>query len=214
MFRLWGKRLALWMFICLAVTVLFVPFGAAMAAGGGGESGEQGQGAGAHGGHDDSGRIRDLFYRFINFALLVVILFLALRKAPIKSFFSARREEIKKRLDDLSKEKEEAEQRLRQLEGELSELENRKTKIIKEFEAEGLAEKERIIAEATQRSKQILEQTELIIQREIQTAKDRIRQDVVEMAAQKAQELIASEIKDSDQDHLVQEFLEKVEKLH
>jgi F-type H+-transporting ATPase subunit b len=36
----------------------------------------------------------------------------------------------------------------------------------------------------------------------------------VEVAARKAQEIIEREIKDDDQDHLVNEFIERVEKLH
>jgi len=41
-----------------------------------------------------------------------------------------------------------------------------------------------------------------------------LRQDVVEMAATRAEEIIAGQIQDSDQDHLVNEFIESVEKLH
>jgi hypothetical protein len=38
--------------------------------------------------------------------------------------------------------------------------------------------------------------------------------EVLNAAAQNAQEIISKEIKDSDQDQLVNEFIEKVEKLH
>jgi F-type H+-transporting ATPase subunit b len=41
-----------------------------------------------------------------------------------------------------------------------------------------------------------------------------LKREVVEMAAQRAEEVIAREIKDSDQDHLVNEFIKSVEKLH
>lgn len=169
---------------------------------------------GGHGGTDESQRLWDLGARFLNFALLVIILFVVIRKTGVKDFFSARREEISKKFEDLKEERDAAEGRYRELEAELKAFETKKKEIIQQFEAEGIAEKERIIAEAEERAKQILEQAGLTIQREIQAAKDRLTAEMVEAAAQRAQVIIEKEIKDSDQDRLVNEFIERVEKLH
>jgi F-type H+-transporting ATPase subunit b len=169
---------------------------------------------GGHGGTDESQRLWDLGARFLNFALLVIILFVVIRKTGVKDFFSARREEISKKFEDLKEERDAAEGRYRELEAELKAFETKKKEIIQQFEAEGIAEKERIIAEAEERAKQILEQAGLTIQREIQAAKDRLTAEMVEAAAQRAQVIIEKEIKDSDQDQLVNEFIERVEKLH
>lgn len=167
------------------------------------------------GGHgQDNKRLWDLGYRFLNFALLVLILFVVIRKTAVKDFFSARREEIRKKFEDLKRERDAAEKRYRELEKELKAFEVKKQEIIAQFEAEGAAESEKIIAEAKARARQILEQTDLTIRREIQAAKDRLRMEMVEVAAQKAKEIIQKEIKDSDQDQLVEEFIERVEKLH
>lgn len=173
-----------------------------LAAGGG----EAGGGGSAH--------LWDLLYRIINFGLLVIILFLVIRKVPIKDFFSRRREEIQKRLDDLKRDREESENRYQELEKKLKEFEIRKKEIIEQFKADGMAEKEKIIAEATERAEQILAQADVTIEREIQAARDRLRQELVEIAADKAQDIIAKNIKDSDQDHLVDEFIERLGKLH
>ena len=169
---------------------------------------------GGHGGTDESQRLWDLGARFLNFTLLVIILFVVIRKSGVKDFFSARREEISKKFEDLKEERDAAEGRYRELEAELKAFETKKKEIIQQFEAEGIAEKERIIAEAEERAKQILEQAGLTIQREIQAAKDRLTAEMVEAAAQRAQGIIEKEIKDSDQDQLVNEFIERVEKLH
>lgn len=169
---------------------------------------------GGHGGSDESQRLWDLGARFLNFALLVIILFVVIRKSGVKDFFSARREEISKKFEDLKEERDAAEGRYRELEAELKAFETKKKEILQQFEAEGIAEKERIIAEAEERAKQILEQAGLTIQREIQAAKDRLTAEMVGAAAQRAQRIIEKEIKDSDQDRLVNEFIERVEKLH
>jgi F-type H+-transporting ATPase subunit b len=169
---------------------------------------------GGHGGADESQRLWDLGARFLNFALLVIILFVVIRKTGVKDFFSARREEISRKFEDLKKERDAAEGRYRELEEELKAFETKKKEIIQQFEAEGIAEKERIIAEAEERAKQILEQAGFTIQREVQAAKDRLTAQMVDAATQRAQGIIEKEIKDSDQDRLVNEFIERVEKLH
>ncbi len=171
----------------------------------------------AHGGEhgkDRSADLRDLLYRFINFALLIIILFVAIRKSGLKDSLAGRIDEIKQRLEDLRKEKEEAEGKYQDVEKKLKDFEAKKKEIVEQFQNEGQAEKEKIIAEANERAKQIVKQAELTIQQEMQSAKDRLRREVMELAAGKAQEIIAKEMTDEDQDRLVSEFIERVGKIH
>jgi F-type H+-transporting ATPase subunit b len=175
----------------------------AFAAGGGGQEGK-----------GDSGKIKDLLYRCLNFALLVIILFVEIKKTTATRFLSARREEISKMFDDLRRDRADAENRYKELEKKLKEFEKTKKEIIEQFREEGAAEKDKIIAEAKERAKQILAQADLTIEREIQAARDKLMERIIDVSAQKAQEIIAKEIKDSDQDQLVNDFIKKVEKLH
>lgn len=171
------------------------------------------EGAAEGGGHD-AGRLTDLLYRFINFALLLIILFVVIRKTAAKNFLANRREEIAKKMDDLQKDKETAEKRHRELERKLKEFSAQKHEIIEQFKAEGAKEKEKIMEEARTRAAQMLTQADLTIQREIQAARNRLRQQVVDAAARKAQDMISKEIQENDHDQLVSEFIQKVEKLH
>jgi F-type H+-transporting ATPase subunit b len=184
--------------------VFFLICGLAMASGGA---------AGHEGGHD-SGRLLDLLYRAINFSLLIIILFIVVRKTTLKDIFSNRRESIKKNFDDLNEKKLLAEKRYQELERKLKEFEVHKKQILEQYRADGEREKERIIAAADQRAKQILSQAELTIQNEVKAATDKLKKELMDIATQKAQEIILSEIKDSDQDQLVDEFIKSVEKLH
>ncbi len=188
-----------------------------VAHGGGKESVHESSSEGSHGGEkgkDRSADLRDLLYRFINFALLIIILFVAIRKSGLKDSLVGRIDEIKQRLEDLRKEKEEAESRYQDIEKKLRDFEANKREIIEQFQNEGQAEKERIIAEANERAKQIVEQAELTIQQEMQSAKDRLRREVMQLAATQAQEIIAKEMTDEDQDRLISEFIERVGKIH
>lgn len=168
----------------------------------------------AGGGADRSADLLDLLYRFINFALLVIILFIVLRKVPLKEFFSSRIEGIKKELEDLKKQREAAQRKAQELESKLKAFEGERKEILAQYRADGLAEKERILAEARDRAKQILEQAEMSIQYEMQSAKEKLKQDMVALAARRAEEIIAREMTDRDQDRLVDEFIEKLGKTH
>lgn len=178
-------------------------FGLAFAAEGSGHEAAQG-----------GGEMKDFLSRSINFALLLVVLFIAIRKTAIKDFFAGRREEIRKRFEELKTGKETAERRSAELEQKLKAFEVEKKEILEQFKADGLAEKERIIKEAQERAAQMIAQAELTIQREFQGARNRLQAELVDIAAQKAQEIIVEEMKEKDQDRLVREFIEKVEKLN
>jgi len=165
-------------------------------------------------GADRSGDLLDLLYRFINFALLVIILWVVLKKANIRGLFAARGEEIEKRLEALKTGKEEAERKYRDLEKQVREFERSKKGILDQFRAEGLAEKQRIISEAEARVKQILDQAQSTMVREVESAKDRLRQELLGLAAQKAEEILSKGMTEQDQDRLVDEFIERVGKTH
>lgn len=172
---------------------------------------------GAHEGdheEDRSGDYLDLLYRFINFALLVIILAVVLKKSNALSFFSTRVEEIKEKLDNLKKEREEAEGSYRDIEKRLKDFEEERRSIIEQAKKDGEAEKDKIISEARERVKQIIEQAELTIKNEMESASNRLKQEVMDLAAQRAQEIIAREMTDDDQEKLINEFIERVGKIH
>jgi F-type H+-transporting ATPase subunit b len=168
----------------------------------------------AAGGNDSAGELKDLLYRFINFALLVIILAVALKKAPVKEFFETRKKQIKENLESLEIQKENAEKRCRELEAELAAFESERAGIIERFRAEGEAEKERIIAEAHEKARHILLQADAAVKREFKNVEARLRSELADSVAEQAQELIAGSITDKDQDLLVDEFIKRVERLH
>ena len=168
----------------------------------------------SEGGAHDPARITDLYYRILNFSLLVIILFVVVKKANVKEFFANRREGIKKQFERLNSQKDEAENRYQLLEKKLKDFEIEKAGILEQYKAEGKAEKEKIIAEAEERATQLLAQADLTIQQEIQLAKDKLKLYVVNIATGKAQDILVNELKSTDQDILVDEFIERVGKLN
>jgi F-type H+-transporting ATPase subunit b len=196
------KHRALWMATFLTLGLCLSLWGFGLAAGGGE--------AAAH----EGGQGLDLLYRFINFALLVIILVVVIKKTPVKDFLSARRQDIKRRLEELERDRKASEDRYRALERKLSESEKQRDELMAQYKAEGLAEKEKIVAAAKMKAQEILKQADLTIMREIEAAKQRLRNEVAEAATRKAQEILRKEMGEKDQDRLVDDFVERVRKLN
>lgn len=167
----------------------------------------------AHGG-DRSADLKDLLYRIINFSLLVIILFVVLRKVGIKHFFASRGEEIQKKLEELNNNKKKAEGKYRELEKRLQEFDGHKKDVLEQFRAEGLAEKERIVAEARSKVNQIIEEAEAAIRQEMQAARERLKSEVAALTTRKAEDIILREMTEKDQNKLVNDFIERVGKGH
>lgn len=136
----------------------------------------------------------------------------AMRKKAIKDFFSSRTRQTRKRLDELKREKKRIEICCQGLEKKLRDFELRKGEIIEQFRAEGRAEKEEIMEDAKERTRQILAETEVTIQREIKVARERVRREVSDAAAQRVGEVLARDRRRGQS--APNEFIEKVEKLH
>ncbi len=164
--------------------------------------------------HGDAGAMLDLLARFINFALLVIILAVVFKKSNALGFFSDRVDEIKKRMERLQREKEEAESKYREVQQKLTDFESEKEDILAEARKDGEAEKAKIISEAERRVAQMLEQVQSTVEQEVEDAKGRLREEVAELAAEKAREIISKELGEDDQDRLVNEFIERVGKVH
>jgi F-type H+-transporting ATPase subunit b len=159
---------------------------------------------------DRRGDYLDLLFRFINFGVLIIILAIVFRKARIPYYFSARSDEIAKRMADLKRDKDEVEKRYKEVEGQLKRIEKDVKDIIEQHRKEGIAEKERIISDAKERVRHILEQAETTIQREVESAAVELRQEIVEKASQRAQEILAKEIGEKEQDIMVIEFMKNM----
>jgi len=151
----------------------------------------------------------DLLKRSLNFVVLVGILFYLLRK-PAGKFFSNRTESIKNTLEDLERQKKEAQSKIEEYQQKLSALETERNKIIQDFIAEGETEKSKIIDGAHMTATRVKEEAERAIQQEVKKAKGLLQQEVAELSAKMAEDLLKKHMKDTDQQRLVDEYLAKV----
>jgi F-type H+-transporting ATPase subunit b len=154
-------------------------------------------------------KLMDLLWRTLNFAGLLAILILALKK-PIANGLNGRRQAIIERFDDLEAQKTEAERIYKEYEARLSKIDEEVESIISSAVKQGETEKVRIIEDANRAAGDIQRQAEMAIQHELTEAKLRLRSEIAEQAVQMAEDLIKENLKDADQAKMVENYLDKV----
>lgn len=148
-------------------------------------------------------------YRVMNFTVLVVGLFLLLRK-PVAQGFKTRIKGIQEQLDELETKEREADELLASCNEKLSHLDGEAHKIIEEYVRQGNESKLRIIEEAKLAAEKLEEQAQRTVEYEFKRIRSKLLEDVFEKAIATAEKLIKSKIKPEDQYKLVDEYLEKV----
>jgi F-type H+-transporting ATPase subunit b len=171
-----------------------------------GSSGAEGAPAG---GSLSPAKLKDLLWRTLNFAVLLVVLIKVLSK-PIANGLRARQQSIKEQFTDLEERKAEADKAYQTYEEKLASIDQEVSNIIQAATAQGEAEKERIINEANRAAEDIKRQAGMAIQHELAEAKLRLREEVANQATVVAEELIRKNLQEADQVKLIEDYLAKV----
>jgi F-type H+-transporting ATPase subunit b len=148
-------------------------------------------------------------FRVMNFAVLFVGLFFLLRK-PIKQALNARIKGIKDQLEDLEARRQAAEKELAQYKEQLALLDKESEKIVDEYIKQGEAAQAKIIAEAESAAEKLQEQARRNIEHEFKLAEVALKEEILENALQRAEEIIRSKVSAEDQERLVDDYLKKV----
>ncbi|MCP4745929.1 MAG: ATP synthase F0 subunit B [Desulfobacteraceae bacterium] len=147
--------------------------------------------------------------KVLNFAILVVGLFILVRK-PIGEALNDRIKRIKNELESLETRKAEVEKQLADYNKKLAKLDKESEQIVSEYIRQGEDAKARILKEAQSAADRLKIQAEKNIAHEFNQAKLHLQARIVEKALGKAESLIKTQISESDQNRLVDEYLEKV----
>ncbi|MBW2435704.1 MAG: ATP synthase F0 subunit B [Desulfobacterales bacterium] len=149
----------------------------------------------------------DLILRWLNFAILALVLFKFGRK-PIKDFFANRREEIDYQIKKYEQQKEAAAKKVQEaikvLEDSTDRFEQIKQRIIRD----GETKKQQIIERAQKESRMLLEGTQRKIQNQIVEARNLIRAELVDAAIELAEKRLPEEITAADEQKLIERYME------
>jgi F-type H+-transporting ATPase subunit b len=149
------------------------------------------------------------YYKLMNFTLLVIVLFLLLRK-PVSQAMNNRIKQIEDQFSELEAKKNEAEKELAEYNKKFLQLEQEAEKIIAEYVKQGNEAKQRILQEAETATHKLEEQARKNLEHEFEKAKLKLREEVLEQALDKAEKIIKNKITTEDQKRLVDEYLDKV----
>jgi len=152
----------------------------------------------------------DLALRWINFFILVFLIFKYARK-PLVNFFKEKSEDIKKEIRAVEKEKENilarVDEMIKARDHSQEKLEKLKERII----AQGKAKKQRIIENAQKESKLMLEGARRKITSQMITAQQDLRAEMIDHAIDVAMQKLPGVIDEKDDRQIYENYLKSTE---
>ncbi|MFO1463023.1 MAG: ATP synthase F0 subunit B [bacterium] len=165
----------------------------------------------AEGGHEE-GPGMSLVYWGINFLILVGGLAFFLRK-PVKEFFASRSTLIRKNIEEATQRRGNAEQKYAEYEARLKSIEKEMQELIATLKKDGELEKRRLVEQAQHQVANLKTTSERILQQELRKAKEELKKEAVHLATDLAEELLRKNVTADDQGRIVDQYLQKMEKL-
>ena len=158
---------------------------------------------------DDSGNWRpvfDLVMRWLNFGIIVFIL-VKYARTPIKDFLLSRREEVAREIEMVEEKKEEANKKIQDAARMLDESEVRFARVKERIIKEGETKKQKLIEDAKQESKILLESTMKKIDNQLLDAQRAFKSELVDTAISLAMKRLPDEITTEDNQNFTNQFL-------
>ena len=170
---------------------------------------EDGHGEAHGGGSLAPAKLKDLFWRVVNFLALVIIL-VKFGAKPIITGLRGRQQQVKEDLETLTLRRDEAEQSYKDFEVKLAGMEKEMDQVVAKAISQAQIEKERILADAEKAAEDIKRQAEAAIQAQLEDAKRILREEMADQAAAMAEELIVKNLTPADQVAITEQYLERV----
>ncbi len=184
----------------LCAILVLISFGIAWASSEGGHGG----------GHEvhNSWLLTD-WYKVLNFGVLAIAGFVIARKI-VPPLLRSRAQGIEDEIKELEQKKADAEKKLAEYQAKFKNLDQESKQIVEDNIRQGEEAKERILAEAKAQADKLEDMAKRNIEQEFKAAKAALRQEIVEKAMGKAEEVIKTSISSKDQNKLVDDYLKKV----
>ncbi|HBT97139.1 MAG TPA: ATP synthase F0 subunit B [Desulfobulbaceae bacterium] len=155
-------------------------------------------------------KLNDLFWRVVNFVILVLILVKFAAK-PLGNGLAARRQKVREEIEGLEARRQDAEKAYQELVAKLAGIEKDIKEIVDRAAEQAEKERARIIEAAEKNAADLTRQAEMAVQKELLDAKRLLRDEMADRAAAMAEEIIKSSLTADDQVRIVDQYLSKVE---
>ena len=162
-----------------------------------------------HGEDHGKKKLINFGWRFLNFVILIVILYKLAAKA-VRNFFVDDRKAIKASLEEAVAARDEAEKRLEEHSARLDKAAEEIQEISGMIKAQGLAEKEKIIEEAKRTAEKMEEDSKARMDQEFKKALNQLRTEAAGLSIKMAEEILKKNIKEKDHENMVNDFLDRM----
>ena len=146
----------------------------------------------------------------VNFALLLALLYLIARK-PLSAFLQSRSDKVRDGLVEAQRLLEEANERLADYSARLERMDEEMSRLREEFIAAGVAERDRLVAEAGAKGERMRRDADVRLRQEFAHLREELRVETIEKAVAAATEALARQIGDADQRRLADEYAGRLE---
>jgi len=153
-----------------------------------------------------------VIYAIINFVILAGGLFYLLRK-PAKEYFASRSALIKTTMDQAGQLKSQAEKKYSEYEKRMKTVDGDMKSLVDQLKTDGELERQKIVEQA-QRQAEILKDTSgKILNQELRKAKEDLKREATTLASEMAEKMVRENITAQDQKRIVEQYLQKMEKV-
>jgi F-type H+-transporting ATPase subunit b len=163
----------------------------------------------ASGGSESPWDTNKLVWRVINTVVLLALLVYFL-KQPLATFFSERKGQIQKDLDDARNQRDRAERLIKDYEQKIAGMEKELASMRADLAKSAAVESDKVMVNAERMAEKMVEAAKLTAAQEVRKAKVALKNEAVEMAVQLAETLIREKIDDEDRARIVEDYLAKV----
>ena len=176
------------------------------------EAHHDGEDAAEHGGQV---HVDEIFgdYRFwfsvANFSCLLAVLSY-LGAAPLSEHLKSRRREVERGIAEATELKAKAQVKYDEYSRRLETLDEELAKLRSDIETAADAEKKKIVADAEQAATRLKQDTEALIERQLEELNRQVTREVVEAAVSTAEQVVREAMNADDQRRLAEQFVKKV----
>jgi F-type H+-transporting ATPase subunit b len=167
--------------------------------------------ASAGGEVDHKAQLWDFMWRLLNFAILMYILYKLAWKRLV-NFFRNRREDIKTSLAETKDRRVEAEERFKEYEVKLTKATDDIQSISEMIKAQGLVEKQKLIADAEKAAEKMKEDARARMDQEMKKAGSQLRTEAVELSIKVAEDILKRNVSQEDHEKMVKEYMDRMVK--
>lgn len=154
--------------------------------------------------------VEQILAQLLNFSILILILFFALRKKIVQLFLD-RRQSYEKAVTTAQSARQQAEVHHLQIKEQLEKLNATAGESLQQAQSEAAELRAQILAEASSLSERLRVDAKRTAQTELERAKNELREELLTRALASAHEILNEKLKESDQKRLQSEFVEKIQ---